>query len=1539
MAVFDGVHYTLSPSLPPTRRHDLSSLLDLNGATSDPPHTHLIALAGSHSHQDSQESSSVHGEHANTNGQGQRRLKVVSDRWVDRSVVMGKLQPEQYYSPDPAMIFSGVVACATDISASDLEVLSAGVTALGGQWRIGLTRDVTHLFALHPGSDKYNTALHFAPHTHMTIVTPHWFDDSVRLGRRLPETPYTWPDPLVLRAGTTLTVDDDVNLNVDGKRKRKRAGEGDGDGEEGGEGGASFSIGSGGEMEKVWGGRRILLSRSLELGDGSREAVEAGIKRAGGVVVRVPAEHVGREEEEGAEERVVDKCDVLVTRWRSGRAYLKAVRASLLIGTLTWLFSVESSGTLHSPLDSLLWYPVPRGGVAGLVGCEISLTNYTGAARDYLKRLIFLIGAKFTPSMSASNKVLVAGFQPSPKTTRALSWSIPIVNHTWLEDCFVEWRSLTVGLERYIVFPPGIDFGKMLMTSSGGATSNVPILSGGAVPGGRGVGVIDIELEEARDAAFSRDIGTGENGTGTHAALAQGQGESKPNKDKTLAKNETMSTKQNGDIVSNGQHPTRRSRSRTPRAPSVSSVPKKARSSSGLGAFADEVIEIPDDDDDGDDGGEVKRSRGRLRKLSSAKSASPVRRTGGSPVKGESRSGPSPSPSRTVPPGTSNSAKEVEEAIVLDVEEEQEGEFIAGDDVVRMGVDDDEDGDAPAKSKSHQKGKSNVKGKGVARQLPPSSDDGNISGDDDDDTRRVREDANASSRLAKGKSTARPKPKPKSGPGLSKTKDLSSTKATKANKPETRESSPSPPPAITYPSPYRPKPRLVRRSLASSSARKSPDVESELQEEDEDEGEEEPVKQSTRVSATRKSKPTAERKLVRAESDSDLSSPPRRIGVVVSPVKSSLKPKPKPTQVEGEESEEEVYVRPVKTKQSTKGKAKEDSEDEANVRPAKAKGSRKGKEKEGSEDEVEIRPVKAKGSKKGEEKERGDNEVDIRPPKAKGSKKDKEKEDSDDEDEAYIRPVKVKESKRGKEETREKSKDQPTAIKGMPVPKPKAKEKEKAKKKAAPSPSPTRSPSPLTPPTASFQTPKRTVSVLVPSLPKDYFTPGGTKVKRKEQGSPEEEKEKEKPAEPATRAGVTERPTSAFVGKKGKPAFAKPKPSPAIASGKLKASSSLKPSKPRPEGSEAEVEETTSMAVDSPVAATSSARGGVRRSAANKATTKLREEIMPDVVHYENERKKEKRRRSVGGESIVSMHDEDVATGRDKKRRRVEEESAKGKGKKTQRREEEDEVEEVEMQIIPTDGRAGKSSKGKTKAVAILSNGSEDEETGQRPTKGTTAGDKKAGPQKRISGPLKNMWLMTTGVTLSDEAIKGLTKLGIKMTTQPTGCTHLIAKGVVRTEKFLCAMSVSPYVLREDWAHESISKGKILPEDDFLLSDPAAEKKWKFKFSEALERSKGSQAGSQLLKHMTFYVTPKVSLDSKLLKNIVASAGGQVQMTNPTARILKGRDNRHVISCQEDISIWRPLVQEGYRIYSTELILQAVLKQKIEWENEECIVA
>ena len=81
--------------------------------------------------------------------------------------------------------------------ALDLEVLSAAITALGGQWRTRLTCDITHLFAVGPSSDKYETAMHFQDDTQTFL--PHCFGDSVELGAGVLTAWCEWPDPKYLR--------------------------------------------------------------------------------------------------------------------------------------------------------------------------------------------------------------------------------------------------------------------------------------------------------------------------------------------------------------------------------------------------------------------------------------------------------------------------------------------------------------------------------------------------------------------------------------------------------------------------------------------------------------------------------------------------------------------------------------------------------------------------------------------------------------------------------------------------------------------------------------------------------------------------------------------------------------------------------------------------------------------------------------------------------------------------------------------------------------------------------------------------------------------------------------------------------------------------------------------------------------------------------------------------------------------------------------------------------------------------------------------
>lgn len=78
--------------------------------------------------------------------------------------------------------------------------------------------------------------------------------------------------------------------------------------------------------------------------------------------------------------------------------------------------------------------------------------------------------------------------------------------------------------------------------------------------------------------------------------------------------------------------------------------------------------------------------------------------------------------------------------------------------------------------------------------------------------------------------------------------------------------------------------------------------------------------------------------------------------------------------------------------------------------------------------------------------------------------------------------------------------------------------------------------------------------------------------------------------------------------------------------------------------------------------------------------------------------------------------------------------------------------------------------------------------------------------------------------------------------------------------------------------HETFVSAECSPvitaEDEYLLQDPANEKKYNFKLSESLRRSKAIRG--RLFDKQTFYVTAKVPVAISLLKNVVNAAGGQV---------------------------------------------------------------
>lgn len=177
---------------------------------------------------------------------------------------------------------------------------------------MGLTRDVTHLFAVSPHSEKYATAMSYRGETRIKVLVPDWFDDSVLLGiPALSTDGYEWPDPAVLNRRPGTSKQQQRNSMSPQKKKLYETASWD-------------SNPSQPKLPKidskdVWSGRRILLSTSLELVGSRRRVVEVGIKQCKGVPVKyISGDGIGEEELS-----LLDDCDVFITRYRTGPAFFQ----------------------------------------------------------------------------------------------------------------------------------------------------------------------------------------------------------------------------------------------------------------------------------------------------------------------------------------------------------------------------------------------------------------------------------------------------------------------------------------------------------------------------------------------------------------------------------------------------------------------------------------------------------------------------------------------------------------------------------------------------------------------------------------------------------------------------------------------------------------------------------------------------------------------------------------------------------------------------------------------------------------------------------------------------------------------------------------------------------------------------------------------------------------------------------------------------------------------------------------------------------------
>ncbi|KAF2460931.1 hypothetical protein BDY21DRAFT_376742 [Lineolata rhizophorae] len=361
--------------------------------------------------------------------------RVVKPSWVNACIKSQKIVANfRPFSPDPHLFMSEVVVSCADIPEGDKEAIRGAVLAMGGQYTSALLKTVTHVIAL--SMDDVKCQMVLSKKLRATIVLPHWFDDCLRLRRKITEGPYTLPDPEILSGKSGRVAGLWQNANVQGAISATPE---------------EMSKFEKGNLSPQWEPLSVFKGKSLKLGEDLglsprlREIIEQLIINGGGKTTED-----------------IEKADTYICHLRQGYDYVYASQQCKDVGNLSWLFYLMTHNCWTSPMRRLLHYPVPPLPIPGFENQIICISNYSGEARIYLENLIRASGARFTKTLEPHNTHLITAQEQGEKWEAAKEWALQVTNHIWLEESYATYKFQSTTEHEYTHFPPRTNLGEVV---------------------------------------------------------------------------------------------------------------------------------------------------------------------------------------------------------------------------------------------------------------------------------------------------------------------------------------------------------------------------------------------------------------------------------------------------------------------------------------------------------------------------------------------------------------------------------------------------------------------------------------------------------------------------------------------------------------------------------------------------------------------------------------------------------------------------------------------------------------------------------------------------------------------------------------------------------------------------------------------------------------------------------------------------------------------------------------------------------------------
>ncbi|KAJ0802179.1 putative BRCT domain-containing protein [Helianthus annuus] len=183
---------------------------------------------------------------------------------------------------------------------------------------------------------------------------------------------------------------------------------------------------------------------------------------------------------------------------------------------------------------------------------------------------------------------------------------------------------------------------------------------------------------------------------------------------------------------------------------------------------------------------------------------------------------------------------------------------------------------------------------------------------------------------------------------------------------------------------------------------------------------------------------------------------------------------------------------------------------------------------------------------------------------------------------------------------------------------------------------------------------------------------------------------------------------------------------------------------------------------------------------------------------------------------------------------------------------------------------------------------------------------------------------------------KILSRLGASESSSMSDATHFIADDFVRTKNMLEAIALGKPVVTHHWLESCGQACRHIDEKSFMLRDAKKEKEFGFSLPTSLAHARQNP----LLQGHRVLITPNTKPGKDILSNLVKAVHGVAieRMGRSLWNNAKVPEGLLILSCEEDYAVCLPFLEKGAAIYSSELLLNGIVTQRLEYERHRLFI-